>query len=67
MSIKKRKYDESYLQYGFTPIVVNNEESPQCVLCNNVLSYDSMRPTKLKQHLHNVNPHSKDKEKNYFE
>ena len=63
MSIKKRKYDESY----FTSVVVNNEERPQCVLCNKVLSNDSMRPAKLKQHLHNVHPHSKDKEKTYFE
>ena len=67
MSFKKRKYDDSYLQYGFTSIVVNNEERPQCVLCNNVLSNDSMRSAKLKQHLHNVHPHSKYKEKNYFE
>ena len=67
MSIKKRKYDESYLQYGFTSIVVNNKERPQCVFCNKVLSNDSMRPAKLKQHLHNVHPHSKHKEKIYFE
>ena len=67
MSIKKRKYDESYLQYGFTSIVVNNEERPQCILCNKILSNDSMRPAKLKQHLHNVHLHSKDKEKTYFE
>ena len=60
MRIKKRKYDESYLQYGFTSIVVNYEERPQCVLCSKVR-------TKLKQHLHNVHPHSKDKEKFYFE
>ena len=67
MSIKKRKYDESNLQYGFASIVVNNKERPQCVLCNNVLSNDSMRPAKLRQHLHNVHSHSKDKDKIYFE
>ena len=47
--MKKRKYEESYLQYGFTSIVVNNEERPQCATCNKVLSNDSMRPAKLKQ------------------
>ena len=67
MSIKKRKYDESYLQYDFTYIVDNNEERLQCALHNKVLSNDSMRPEKLKQHLHNVHPQSKDKEKLYFE
>ena len=54
MSIKKRKYNETYLGYGFTSIVVNNEERPQCVLCSKVLSNDSMRPAKLIQHLHNI-------------
>ena len=67
MSIKKRKYDESYLQYGLTSIVANNEERPQCVLRKKVLINDSMRPAKLKQHLQNVHPHNKDKEKTYFE
>ena len=67
MSIKKRKYNETYLEYGFTFIVVNNEERPQCVLCSKVLSNNSMRPAKLIQHLHNVHPHSKDKEKTCFE
>ena len=67
MSIKKRNYDESYLQCGFTSIVVNNKERPQCVLCNKVLSNDSMRSAKLKHHLHHVHSHSKDKEKTYFE
>ena len=67
MSIKKRKYDESYLRYGFRSIAVNNKERPQCVLRNKVLSNDSMRPAKLKQHLHNVHPHTKDKEKIYLE
>ena len=53
MSIKNQKYDESYLQYGFTSIVVNNEERPQCVLCNKVLSNGtcimSTRITKIKK------------------
>ena len=47
--------------------MVNNEERPQCVFCNNALINDSMRSAKLKQHLHNVHPHSKDKDKIYIE
>ncbi|KAE9537017.1 hypothetical protein AGLY_006824 [Aphis glycines] len=35
-------------------------KKPQCVICNKVLSNDSMRPTKLKQHLENVHPQHKD-------
>ena len=64
---KKRKYDESYIQYGFTFITANGEEKPQCVVCNKVLSNDSMRPAKLKQHLENIHPQSKDKDKSYFQ
>ena len=33
----------------------------------NVLSNDSMRPVKFKQHLQNVHPQNKDKDKSYFE
>ena len=42
-------------------------EKPQYVLCNKVLSNDSIRPAKLKQHLGNVHPQSKHKDKSYFE
>ena len=67
MSSKKRKYDESYMQYGFTSVIVGGVERPQSVLCNKVFNNDSMRPAKLKQHLQNVHPQSKDKDKSYFE
>ena len=67
MSSKKRKYDDSYIQFGFTSVVIDGMEKPQCVLCNKVLSNDSMRPAKLKQHLENVHPQSKHKDKSYFE
>ena len=58
MSSKKRKYDESYMPYGFTSVIVNGVEKPQCVLCKKVLSNDSIR---------SVNHQSKDKDKSYFE
>ena len=67
MSIKKRKYDHSYIEYGFTSIVINGEERPQCVICSKALTNDSMKPTKMKQHLKNVHPQHKDKNKNFFE
>ena len=66
MSSKKRKYDESYMQYGFTPVIVGGVERPQCVLCKRVLSNDSMRPVKLKQYLQNGHPQSKDEIKKDF-
>ena len=54
MSVKKRRYNDSYIEYGFTFIINNGEERPQCVIYNKVQSNDSLKPTKLKQHLHNV-------------
>jgi hypothetical protein len=33
---KNRKYDDSYLDFGFTTTKVDGEERPQCVLCMKV-------------------------------
>jgi hypothetical protein len=29
----KGKYQEDFVQFGFTSIVINGEEKPQCVMC----------------------------------
>ncbi len=47
---KKRMYSEEYINYGFTLILADGIEKPQCVLCFKVLGNDSMRPSKLKHH-----------------
>ena len=67
MTAKIRKYDESYIQFGFASLIKHSEKKQQCVLCNKVLSNDSMRPAKLKQHLENVHPQHINKDKTYFE
>ena len=59
MSVKKQRYNDSYSEYGFTCIINNGEERPQCVICNKVLSNDSLKPRKLKQHLHNVHDNTR--------
>lgn len=41
------KYNEKYLQFGFIENTANNELRPQCVLCLEVLSNESMKPAKL--------------------
>ena len=51
MSVKKRKYSEDYLQYGFTDAMVNDQVVPQCVICFQILSNDALRPTRLQRHL----------------
>ena len=37
-----------------------------CLLCNNSLCNDSMRPGKLAEHLKNVHPEHADKSSEYF-
>ena len=56
MSAKKRKYNEEYLQYGFTDAAVNGQVVPQCVICFEKLSNDALRPNRLKCHLQTKHP-----------
>ena len=64
---KKRSYNDSYLEYGFSFIVRKEEQIPQCVVCMKTLSNDSMKPHQLKQHLKNVHPDLAEKDRAYFE
>ena len=48
--------EDDYLQFGFVSICIGTVEKPQCVICQIVLSADSMRPNKLKAHFENVHP-----------
>ncbi len=63
---KCRKYEDSYLDFGFTSIEVNDEERPQCVICSKVLSAESMNPSKLRRHLQTTHPNMVDKPREYF-
>ena len=64
--IKKRKYSDDFLQYGFTSIVTAGIEKPQCVICNEVLSAESMKPNKLKRHFDSKHPSFAGKDTEYF-
>ena len=48
---KKRSYNDSFLQCGFTFITENSEHRPLCLICNKVLASESLKPGKLKRHL----------------
>ncbi len=60
---KNRHYDDSYLKYGFT--VVNNKH--QCVICGDVLSRESMKPSKRMRHLTTKHQKEADKPLDFFE
>jgi hypothetical protein len=45
---KKRKYQETYLEHGFTYSTIDGKQCPQCLICSKILANDSMKPVKLK-------------------
>ncbi|GBP61685.1 Zinc finger BED domain-containing protein 5 [Eumeta japonica] len=59
---KKKKYDASYISFGF----VDSNGSTLCMLCSKLLPNSSMAPAKLRRHLETVHPESKDKNKEFF-
>jgi hypothetical protein len=63
---KNRKYDDRYLDFGFTSTEVDGEERPQCVLCMKVLASERMLPSKLKRHLETTHPSIVSKSRDYF-
>lgn len=46
----KREYKEAFLELGFTCINDRGVTKPQCVLCCEILSNESLKPNKLKRH-----------------
>src|SRR6218665_2971171 len=67
LSVKKRKYSDEFLKHDFTSIVVAGIEKPQCVICNDVLSAESMKPNKLKCHFDTKHQNFSDKDYSILE
>ena len=66
MNLKKRKYSETYLKFGFTFAINNGLDIPICVLCQKSLGNDLMKPSLLIWHLERAHPEFKDKELDFF-
>ena len=65
---KRRYYQESYLDFGFTFMLDKDGiQQPQCLLCSKVFSNGCMKPSKLQQHLHNVHPGNAEDSRTLFE
>ena len=64
---KLRKYETEYLNFGFVEYA-NNRDQPQCVICLQVLSNESMtlKPSKLKRHLVSRHSELQHKPSDYF-
>uniref|UniRef100_A0A3Q1FH42 C2H2-type domain-containing protein n=1 Tax=Acanthochromis polyacanthus TaxID=80966 RepID=A0A3Q1FH42_9TELE len=61
-----RRYDSRYQQFGFSWIGTEEEPRPQCVVCGDVLSNESMKPVHLRRHLLTKHPGLKDKTLDFF-
>ena len=48
--MSKRSYKSEFLKYGFTCIRTQGVEKPQCVMCFQVLSNESLKENKVKRH-----------------
>ena len=66
MSVKKRKYSETYLKFGFTFTINNGLNIPVCVPFQKSLGNDLMKPSLLTRHLEGAHPEFKDKELDFF-
>lgn len=63
---KCRQYSVDYLKYGFVPSEAD-KQLPMCLLCNKVLTNDSMKPSKLENHLKRCHTDQMGKDLKYFQ
>ncbi|XP_046986093.1 zinc finger BED domain-containing protein 5-like [Schistocerca americana] len=61
-----RKYNESYLSYGFTGTGSGDYPFPLCLACGYKMANESLLPRKLRKHLKTVHSHFQDKPVSYF-
>lgn len=63
-----RKYNEDYIKYGFSVLAEEGcDERPQCVICHEVLSNHSMKPSLLKRHITTKHSSLENNPKAFFE
>lgn len=66
--VSTRHYNENYLKCGFIKCEKPFEnDRPQCVICNNIIANESLKPSKLKKHLETQHAELIDKPLEYFQ
>jgi len=63
---KFRKYNDSYLNFGFISTVVEKVEHPQYVICLKVMVVEGMLPNKMKRHMETFHENLANKPREYF-
>ena len=61
-----RKYDKSYLSYGFTWTGDENQPQPLCFVCGCKMTNEAMVPSKLSKHFQTLHRSLQDKDVSYF-
>ena len=67
MSQKKQKYQDNYLDFGFTYLIEDDLQIPQCVVSMKTFSNSIMKSASLKQHLANAHPSMMSKKRSFLE
>ena len=67
MSQKRESIRTINVDFGFTYLIQDGLQIPQCVLCMKTFSNSTMKPAPLKQHLANAHPSMISKNRFFFE
>lgn len=62
-----RKYDDSYLAFGFICVGTSELPLPKCLMCDVTLANSSMKPAFLKRHLESQHSALAEKKLEYFQ
>ncbi|XP_040312981.1 SCAN domain-containing protein 3 isoform X3 [Herpailurus yagouaroundi] len=62
-----RKYDPSYIEFGFIAVIDGEVLKPQCIICGDILANEAMKPSKLKRHLYSKHKEMSSQPKEFFE
>lgn len=49
-NLKVRKWNDDYVQYGFTRVIKDGIDRPKCVLCLVTFANSNLKPSKLREH-----------------
>ncbi|KAF2365033.1 HAT C-terminal dimerization domain [Trinorchestia longiramus] len=60
MMSKVRKWNDSYVKFGFTNVSRDGVDCAQCLHCSVVMANASLRPSKLSNHRDKIHPQRKD-------
>lgn len=64
---KCRQYSTTYLKFGFIPLPSKEDSCiPVCLLCKQLLSYETIKPSRLQNHLHIILPDKDNENLSFF-